>query len=111
MIRCCFAARLFVRARIDDQVLYIHAEDLPRYKKRGSVVRNTYFWALQSIAGRTGFDRDWEYESEVWLALSRMLMHFTASGYLGYSETTLAFPPEAEIPAVLRSVATWDTMD
>lgn len=100
-----------VRVTLEDQVLYIQAEDLPQYNKRGSVVRNTYFWALRSIADRSGFDRDWEYGAEVWLALSRMLMSFTESGYLGYRETTLEFPPDTPIPEVLRPVSTWGTAE
>ncbi|MGP1385500.1 MAG: hypothetical protein ACTS2F_18195 [Thainema sp.] len=96
-----------MRARLENEVIYLHQDDVPQYKKKGSVVRNTFFWALQSIAGRARFDEDWEFESEVWIALGRMLMHFTESGYLGYSETTLEFPYETEIPSVLRDVATW----
>jgi hypothetical protein len=96
-----------MRVRIVDDVLYINAEDVPAYKKTGSVVRNNYYWALQSIAARARRDREWEFESEVWLALSRMLLFFTESGYLGLRETQLEFEPDAEIPAVLRSIATW----
>ena len=62
-----------MRGRVEDQVLFLHQDDVPQYKKKSSVVRNSYFWALRSIAGRSGFDRDWEYESEVWFALQRML--------------------------------------
>ena len=51
---------------------------------------------------------DWEYESEVWFALSRMLMSFTESGYLGIRETILEFPQSTEIPQVFRDVATWE---
>jgi hypothetical protein len=98
-----------MRARIEGEVLFIHQEDLPEFKKGGSVVRNSYFWALRSIAGRAGRQRDWEYESEVWLALARMLLSFTESGYLGYRETVLEFPVlQGEIPAVLRNIATWE---
>ncbi len=96
-----------MRARVADQILYIHAEDVPPYKKTGSIVRNTYFWALQSIAVRAHRDREWEFDAEVWIALERMLTHFTASGYLGLRETQLEFDPDAEIPASLRPVATW----
>jgi hypothetical protein len=96
-----------MRARIQDDILYIHAEDVPPYKKGGSVVRNSYFWALQSIAARAKRDRDWEYEAEVWLALSRMLESFTMSGYLGLSETQLGFDQSSDIPAVLKPVSTW----
>lgn len=98
-----------MRARIENQVLMINHEDLPEFKKGGSVVRNSYFWALRSIAGKAGRYSDWEYESEVWLALSRMLLSFTESGYLGYRETVLEFPlSQGEIPDVLRYVATWE---
>ncbi|WP_353929748.1 hypothetical protein WJM97_15735 [Okeanomitos corallinicola TIOX110] len=98
-----------MRARIENQVLFIHREDVPEFKKGGSVVRNSYFWALRSIAGRARRGSDWEYESEVWLALARMLMSFTESGYLGYKETVLEFPlSQGEIPSVLRDVATWE---
>lgn len=98
-----------MRARIENQVLFIHSEDVPEFKKGGSVVRNSYFWALRSIAGRARRDADWEYESEVWLALGRMLMSFTESGYLGYRETVLEFPlSQGEIPSVFRDVATWE---
>ena len=96
-----------MRARIQDEILYIHHEDVPPYKKGGSVVRNSYFWALKSIAGRASRGRDWEYEPEVWFALQRMLLSFTESGYLGLSETVLEFPESAEIPTILRSVSTW----
>lgn len=98
-----------MRARIDNDVLYLHKDDIPQYKKKGSVVRNNYFWALRAIAGRAYFGQDWEYESEVWLALRRVLLAFTESGYLGLSETTLAFPREQEvIPDVFRLIATWE---
>jgi hypothetical protein len=97
-----------MRARIQDDILYLHHEDVPPYKKGGSVVRNSYFWALRSISCRAVRDRDWEYEPEVWFALQRMLMSFTESGYLGLSETLLEFPEDmGEIPAVLRAVSTW----
>jgi len=66
-----------MRARIDDQVVLIHKDDVPFYKKSGSVVRNTYFWALRAIAGRAPRSGEWEYESDVWLALQRVLMAFT----------------------------------
>jgi hypothetical protein len=96
-----------MRVRVVDQVLYIHAADVPRYKKKGSVVRNTLFWALQSIAVRAVRDREWEYDAEVWVALVRMLEHFTASGYLGLSETQLQFDTDADIPPILKPVSTW----
>ncbi|MHC5599004.1 MAG: hypothetical protein ACYTXC_24195 [Nostoc sp.] len=98
-----------MRARIENKVLFIHHEDLPEFKKPGSVVRNSYFWALRSIAGRASRYRDWEYEPEVWLALSRMLLSFAESGYLGHRETLLEFPlSQGEIPTTLRDVSTWE---
>ncbi|WP_044500999.1 hypothetical protein [Nostoc sp. PCC 7107] len=98
-----------MKARIDNQVLFLHHKDLPEFKKGGSVVRNSYFWALRSIAGRASRYGDWEYESEVWFALKRMLLSFAESGYLGYRETLLEFPLEmGEIPDVLRDVSTWE---
>lgn len=101
-----------MRARIENEVLFLHQEDVPQYKKKGSVVRNTYFWALRAIAGRAYLGQDWEYESEVWLALQRVLIAFAESGYLGLSETILEFPLEqGEIPAVFRSIATWQQPD
>ncbi|MER3478583.1 MAG: hypothetical protein C4287_21620, partial [Leptolyngbya sp. ERB_1_2] len=65
-----------MRARIESEILYLHHEDVPPFKKGGSVVRNSYFWALKSIAGRANRGRDWEYEPEVWFALQRMLLSF-----------------------------------
>ncbi|NJR38038.1 MAG: hypothetical protein HC781_03280 [Leptolyngbyaceae cyanobacterium CSU_1_4] len=102
-----------MRARIDNDVLFLHKDDVPSYKKTGSVVRNTYFWTLRSIAGHAPFDRDWEYESEVWLALQRVLISYGESGYLGLRETTLEFTPEPNffIPEVFRSIATWADED
>lgn len=98
-----------MRARIENMVLFLSHEDVPQFKKGGSVVRNSYFWALRSIAGKAGRYGDWEYESEVWLALSRMLLSFSESGYLGLKETILEFPrSQGEIPAVLRTVSTWE---
>jgi hypothetical protein len=97
-----------MRARLEDDVVYLHHEDVPPFKKGGSVVRNSYFWALKSIAGRANRGKDWEYEAEVWLALQRMLLSFAESGYLGLSETQLEFPADTlEIPAILRPVSTW----
>jgi hypothetical protein len=95
-----------MRAALQNDILLLHCDDVPQYKKGGSQVRNTYFWSLKSIAGRSRPDRDWEYEAEVWLALQRMLSSFQASGYLPLSETQLEFPYDAEIPAVLRPVST-----
>lgn len=97
-----------MRARIKNMVVFLNHEDVPEFKKGGSVVRNSYFWALRSIAGQASRYRDWEYESEVWLALSRMLLSFAESGYLGLKETILEFSDEQlEIPDVLRPVSTW----
>ncbi len=90
-------------------IVFLNHEDVPEFKKGGSVVRNNYFWALRSIAGQASRYRDWEYESEVWLALSRMLLSFSESGYLGLKETILEFPrSQLEIPEVLRPVSTWE---
>lgn len=98
-----------MRARIENMVVFLNKEDVPEFKKGGSVVRNSYFWALRSIAGQASRYRDWEYESEVWLALSRMLLSFSESGYLGFKETTLEFPrSQGEIPPELRPIATWE---
>ncbi|WP_421659072.1 hypothetical protein [Leptothermofonsia sp. ETS-13] len=97
-----------MRARIEEQIVYIHHEDVPEYKKGGSIVRNSYFWALRSIAAQAYRQRDWEYEAEVWLALQRMLLSFGESGYLGLRETLLEFTlNEGEIPPVLKPVSTW----
>lgn len=97
-----------MRARIENDVLILHKDDVPQFKKGGSVVRNSYFWAMKAIAGRAVRYQDWEYESEVWLALQRILLSFSESGYLGLQETILEFPPDQfEIPSVLRPIATW----
>ena len=97
-----------MRARIENQVLFIHKDDAPEYKKKGSVVRNTYFWTMRSIADRAPFDRDWEFASEVWLALNRVLIAYAESGYLNTSEIILEFPlSQGAIPDVFRNVATW----
>jgi hypothetical protein len=95
-----------MRATIEDEVLFIHHEDLPKYKKDGSIVRNSYFWALRSIAAVHRSDRDWEYESEVWFALQRMLLTFSESRYLRLKEITLEFDDDRDIPDVLRTVST-----
>ncbi|NMF61815.1 hypothetical protein [Brasilonema octagenarum] len=98
-----------MRAKIENDVLFLHHEDVPEYKKGGSVVRNSYFWALRSIAGRASRYGDWEYEPEVWFALTRMLLSFAESGYLGLKETVLEFPlSQGAIPDVLRDVSTWE---
>ncbi|MDX2099751.1 MAG: hypothetical protein SFW36_18385 [Leptolyngbyaceae cyanobacterium bins.59] len=97
-----------MRASIQDEVVFLNREDVPVYKKNGSMVRNSYFWALKSIAVRAQRDRDWEFDAEVWPALQRMLLSFSESGYLGLQETILEFPFEqGEIPAVLRVIATY----
>jgi hypothetical protein len=95
-----------MRANIEDEVLFIHHEDVPKYKKDGSIVRNSYFWALRSIAAIHRSDRPWEYESEVWFALQRMLLSFSESRYLRLKEITLEFENDQEIPDVLRAVST-----
>jgi hypothetical protein len=100
-----------MRVRLDQPILYLHQDDVPRYKKSGSVVRNSYFWALRSIADRALFNQDWEFAEEVWPALSRMLMSFAESGYLGYSETVLEFAADERIPTVLKPVSTWISLD
>jgi hypothetical protein len=96
-----------MKALIDKDILFINQQDLPSYKKEGSVVRNSYFWALKSISCYSGKGKDWEFDSEVWLALARMLLFFSQSGYLGNSETILEFSLDSQIPEVLRSVSTW----
>ena len=96
-----------MRVKIEDNILFIANEDLPPYKKGGSVVRNSYFWALKSIACFTSRNKDWEYDSEVWIALSRMLLSFTESGYLGDRETSLEFTSDTPIPQELRSVSSY----
>jgi hypothetical protein len=101
-----------MRVRVQDQVLFLHHEDAPTFKKGGSIVRNSYFWALKSIAGRARRGKDWEFEADVWFALQRMLLSFMESGYLGLSETQLEFPIDTlDLPPVLRSVSTWQTED
>lgn len=96
-----------MRVKLQDDILYINQEDLPDYKKGGSVVRNSYFWALKSIACFTSRNKDWEYDQEVWIALERMLISFTESGYLGDHETFLEFPQNTPIPNELRSVSSY----
>ncbi|NEQ46751.1 MAG: hypothetical protein F6K00_25665 [Leptolyngbya sp. SIOISBB] len=96
-----------MRCYLDSSVLLIHKDDVPAYKKQGSVVRNSYFWALKSIADTARFDQSWEFEQSVWIALCRMLMSFAMAGYLGDRETLLEFPPEAQIPDELRAMSTW----
>ena len=97
-----------MRVQLRDDILLIHHEDVPAYKKNGSVVRNSYFWALKSIAAQAHREKDWEFEVEVWFALQRMLLSFAESGYLGLRETCLEFSPtNGEIPAILRPISTW----
>ncbi len=96
-----------MRVRIDNDVLFIRNADVPPFKKKGPIVRNSYFWALKSIADRAPFSKEWEFEERVWIALTRMLTSFAESGYLGLRETQLEFEPDDEIPDMLRRVATW----
>ena len=96
-----------MRVVLQDEIIYINSEDLPPYKKGGSIVRNSYFWALKSIACYAPKGGDWEFDCDVWVALARMLLSFSTSGYLGYSETILEFSGDTQIPEVLRSVSTW----
>lgn len=100
-----------MRGRIEHQVLFLHEDDVPQYKKKGSVVRNSYFWAMRSIAGRSRRGADWEYEEEVWIALQRMLLSFTESGYLGLRETMIEFAPDDFIPPTLKPVSTWAELE
>ncbi len=97
-----------MRATLQDRIVLICKDDVPHYKKTGSVVRNTYFWALKSISCHAAYAGDWEFDAEVWVALKRMLLSFAASGYLGAWETQLEFPLDTPIPEVLRAVSTWE---
>jgi len=96
-----------MRISLQDDILSIDREDLPEYKKGGSIVRNSYFWALKAIACYTSRTKNWEYDREVWIALNRMLISFTESGYLGDRETCLEFPEDTPIPPELRSVSSY----
>ncbi len=96
-----------MKVEIKDTILYIKNEDLPIYKKGGSLVRNNFFWALKSISCHSSKTKDWEFDQEVWFALNRMLLFFTNSGYLTYSETILEFKQDLIIPNVLRSVSSY----
>ncbi|MBF2036945.1 MAG: hypothetical protein IGR92_16085 [Leptolyngbyaceae cyanobacterium T60_A2020_046] len=96
-----------MRCHVDDPILYLHRDDVPEYKKPGSVVRNSYFWALRSIADDARRFQHWAYDESVWIALGRLLISFAESGYLGDRETLLEFPPDAEIPEPLRGISTW----
>ncbi len=96
-----------MRCRLDTSILLLHPDDVPTYKKGGSVVRNSYFWALRSIADASRLGQPWEFHEAVWLALVRMLLSFAGSGYLGDRETLLEFPPNDTIPDALRDISTW----
>jgi hypothetical protein len=96
-----------MRATIADGILIINKEDLPSYKQGGSIVRNSYFWALRSIACYAPREGDWEFDQGVWVALGRMLMTFTQSGYLKFSETSLEIKTDQPIPEELRVIATY----
>ena len=96
-----------MQVRLEEDILFIAHCDLPEYKKGGSVVRNSYFWALKSISCFTPRNKDWEYDREVWIALARMLLSFAESGYLGDREISLEFPQNTPIPEELRSVSSY----
>jgi hypothetical protein len=96
-----------LRAWIEADILYLHADDVPSYKKNGSMVRNSYFWALRSIAAQSPMGKAWEFETAVWYALQRMLSNFMDSGYLGTRETQLEFREDAIAPSLLHPIATW----
>lgn len=97
-----------MRARVEGDILFIHHDDVPQYKKTGSVVRNSYFWALKAIAAHATRSGDWEFDAEVWVALQRMLLSFAESSYLGMRETQLEFAIDQDIPVLLKPVATWE---
>lgn len=96
-----------MRAWVEYDLLLIHGEDVPPYKKGGAIVRNSYFWALKSIALTAPRGKNWEFDQEVWIALARLLGSFSQSGYLGYRETLLEFDENTIIPDVLRGVSTY----
>lgn len=96
-----------MRAWVENDILYLHKDDVPEYKKTGSIVRNNFFWALRAIAAHSPYDRNWEFDPEVWVALQRMLLSFMESGYLSLRETQLEFPQHTPIPEVFCSVGTW----
>ncbi len=50
-----------MKVTLEEDILAIAYEDLPKYKKGGSIVRNSYFWALKSIACYSSRGQDWEY--------------------------------------------------
>ena len=54
-----------MKASLKDEIVMIAQEDLPKYKKGGSMVRNSYFWALKSIACYARKDCDWEFDEPV----------------------------------------------
>ncbi len=94
-----------MKVYLEEDIISIDASDVPPYKKGGSIVRNSYFWALKSIACHTPKSGNWEFDADVWVALGRLLACFGQSGYLATSETILEFPIDAVIPEVLRSVS------
>jgi hypothetical protein len=96
-----------MKAYLQEDIIAIDKEDLPAYKKGGSIVRNSYFWALKAISCHAPRSDNWEFDREVWIALSRILLSFAQSGYLGYSETLLEFTPEQPIPECLQLVSTF----
>ena len=101
-----------MRARLDGEIIFLHHEDVPPFKKGGSVVRNNYFWALRAIAAYAPRQGDWEFDAEVWLALKRVLAAFQESGYLSLQETQLEFPVDQfEIPDLVRDVSTWQALE
>lgn len=107
MVRVDRQEKSTLRAWIDEDILYLHADDVPTYKKQGSIVRNSFFWALRSIAAQSPMGKAWEFETAVWFALQRMLTNFTDSGYLSTRETQLEFREDEPIPALLQTMATW----
>jgi len=98
---------LTLRAWIEDDILYLHPDDTPAYKKQGSIVRNSFFWALRSIAANSAMGKAWEFETAVWFALQRMLLSFTDAGYLSTRETQLEFREDTVIPTLLQTAALW----
>lgn len=97
-----------MRAYIEDDILVIDKDDVPPYKKGGSIVRNSYFWALKSIACYTPKGGNWEFDRPVWTALARMLFCFAQSGYLATSETYLSFRSDVIIPKEFHGIAGWE---
>lgn len=107
MVRVYRQEKSPLRSWIEEDMLYLHPDDVPTYQKKGSIVRNSFFWALRSIAAQSPMGKAWEFERAVWFALQRMLMTFTDSGYLGTRETQLEFREDDTIPALLQTMATW----